>query len=265
MIKEQPSPVWPRLCKLAIGRRWPALGMVLALGMTLALGVLLTACKAWIFDDAQLQPQTIEVTDDMVPDPSYPNLSSVPDQVPRPSPTAQRSDRIVELSADRQSARYSSDPLLARSAALEDDPAYPPAPTLAGRDGGSQVAGVPAPAYGAGRLIGLIYFDHGSVGLSQRDREVLRQVAALQQAEGRALRVVGHASSSSGTANAVAQQSANMTLSLQRARAVAAALSGFGVDSSRIGVEGFGDAQPAYSESAATGEAGNRRVEIFLE
>src|SRR3546814_20231763 len=59
-----------------------------------------------------------------------------------------------------------------------------------------QVAGLPLPtAAGPGQLAAIIFFSHGSADLDPRDRDVLRDIAALQRERGAGLRVVGHASS----------------------------------------------------------------------
>jgi outer membrane protein OmpA-like peptidoglycan-associated protein len=121
-----------------------------------------------------------------------------------------------------------------------------------------------APAV-AGQLVGLIYFGHGSARLDARDRQVLQQVVALQQSQGRGLRVVGHASARTDAADMARHEEKNRTMSIQRAEAVASALVSMGADGGHINIDGAGDAQPVFHEFTSTGEAGNRRVEIFLE
>ena len=56
----------------------------------------------------------------------------------------------------------------------------------------------------------------------------------------------------------------NQDLSQRRAQAVADALSGQGVTSSRMTVEGFGFDRPVASNADDAGKAKNRRVEIVL-
>src|SRR3546814_10894917 len=48
-----------------------------------------------------------------------------------------------------------------------------------------QVAGLPLPtAAGPGQLAAIIFFSHGSADLDPRDRDVLRDIAALQRERG---------------------------------------------------------------------------------
>lgn len=131
---------------------------------------------------------------------------------------------------------------------------------------GAALTAPPPVAPGApGQLVGLIYFGHGSARLDSHDREVLRQVAALQQTEGRGLVVIGHASARTGAMNMAQHEEKNLKMSMHRAKAVADLLVQLGADGSRIAVDGRGDLQPVYHEFTSAGEAGNRRVEIYLE
>jgi flagellar motor protein MotB len=56
----------------------------------------------------------------------------------------------------------------------------------------------------------------------------------------------------------------NQKLSMARASSVARALIGFGAPQGTISVSAVGSQQPVYPEFMPTGEAGNRRVEVFL-
>ncbi|HAA93037.1 MAG TPA: flagellar motor protein MotB, partial [Rhodospirillaceae bacterium] len=53
--------------------------------------------------------------------------------------------------------------------------------------------------------------------------------------------------------------------SLDRANAVAAELIRRGVPAEYIDVSAHGAENPVYAEYSATGEAGNRRAEVFLD
>ena len=117
----------------------------------------------------------------------------------------------------------------------------------------------------SGLLVGLIYFGHGSAGLDNGDRQVLRDIASIQRRHNRALRVVGHSSSRTGFVDPDKHENSNQGMSLERARSVAAALVRFGVEQGRVNVVGLSDSAPVFHEFMPTGEAGNRRVEIFLE
>jgi outer membrane protein OmpA-like peptidoglycan-associated protein len=123
---------------------------------------------------------------------------------------------------------------------------------------------MPAPAERS-ELVGVIYFTHGSAALNKHDRGVLRQVAALHRQRGGGVRVIGHASARTGTVDAATHSSANLEMSMRRAKAVRAALVSLGVTGEKVTAEARGDSQPVYHEFMPTGEAGNRRTEIFLE
>ena len=140
-----------------------------------------------------------------------------------------------------------------QQAAAIPSPAPPPTPSLPPLPPGPPV------------LLGVIYFNHNSTALSQQDLQVLRQVVALQQQSGGVLRVVGHASQRTAQLNPQVHEQTNLQLSQRRAESVARALRGFGVRPDRVIAEGRGDSEQLYYEFMPTGEAGNRRVEIFLQ
>ncbi len=129
--------------------------------------------------------------------------------------------------------------------------------------------GVPggAPGFTGGPpvLLGVIYFNHGSTALSKQDLAILRQVVALHRERGGVLRIVGHASQRTGQANPDTHQQINQRLSQRRADSVARALRGFGMAPGAVIAEARGDRELIFHEFMPTGEAGNRRVEIFLQ
>ena len=57
----------------------------------------------------------------------------------------------------------------------------------------------------------------------------------------------------------------NFNISLRRANSVAAALTEYGVTGKSLHVEAQSDSKPIYLEVMPSGEAGNRRTEIYLE
>jgi outer membrane protein OmpA-like peptidoglycan-associated protein len=113
--------------------------------------------------------------------------------------------------------------------------------------------------------VAVIYFADGSANLSGRDQQVLRQVAVLQQRFGGVIRVVGHASSRTGAMDITRHKLANFNVSLARANAVARALTTAGVPGRFLYVGAVSDSQPVYYEIMPTGEAGNRRAEIYMD
>lgn len=113
--------------------------------------------------------------------------------------------------------------------------------------------------------IAVIYYVYGSKRLSDNDRGVLAQVAEQQRATGAVVRVVGHASTPANSDDPVEAKIANFSIALDRARIVATELTKLGVPANRIHVGSASDDQPAYSNSTASGEAANRRTDIYLD
>ena len=118
---------------------------------------------------------------------------------------------------------------------------------------------------GESRPVALIFFGYGSAGLSRADIAVLKDVVRLHNERGGLVRVIGHASQGSAGRDTARQTLANFNISLARANAVARELSRLGVRTDQIQVAAAGAQQPLYYETQPTGEAGNRRVEIYLD
>ncbi|MBK1668743.1 hypothetical protein CKO28_11955 [Rhodovibrio sodomensis] len=156
--------------------------------------------------------------------------------------------------AQQQSASRESDGAIAAPG-----PSVGQSRTLSRQDAGGQ------PTAGGSRRVAVIYFGHGSAKLQDRDRQVLRKVARIHERQGRDLRVVGHASKRTAAMDPVDHRMANFNASLSRAQAVVDALVSMGVPREAIQLEARGDNDPVYHEFMPTGEAGNRRAEIFLQ
>ena len=112
--------------------------------------------------------------------------------------------------------------------------------------------------------VATIQFNHSSARLGARDRQLISTVASAYQQQGGTILVVGHASSRTRQLAKSRHEVANFKVSFARANAVAQALIRAGVSSERVTVEAVADDQPVYSEAMPTGEAGNRRAEIFF-
>lgn len=251
---------------------------------------------------SQLSPETIAEAE---ADPeSFPNLASVPDEAPRPLPRPQREQIAARLASDHAAAAHggvrsntipedvppAADikpqpvPEPTSPALHSSDASQPPdapsdvAPSaqvavssLGMQQGGEIESGIvsaPKPATaatGGGQLIGVIYFGHDSSSLNAHDREVLVDIAAIRRERGGTLRVIGHASAITGPASQIDHSLANFETSQKRANVVAAELIRIGVPEDKVEAEARSDTQPVYSELMPTGEAANRRTEIFLE
>jgi flagellar motor protein MotB len=133
-----------------------------------------------------------------------------------------------------------------------------------------------APAYGtayststalppSGSPIAVIFFEDASSSVSNRAMGVLKDVALIQQQQGGQIRLIGHASERTAAVSYGQHEAINQRLSIARANAVARALIGFGAPQGTISVSAVGAQQPVYYEFMPTGEAGNRRVEVYLD
>ena len=140
----------------------------------------------------------------------------------------------------------------------------------------AQALTMPAPLPGQQGLVGsrtqvsstrvaTILFLSGSAGLNARDRQILANVRRLHKERGGKLRVIVHASSRTRNTNAVRHKIINFKVSVERADAVARELMRLGVKRNDISVNAVSDSQPIYQEIMPSGEAGNRRAEIYLE
>ena len=128
-------------------------------------------------------------------------------------------------------------------------PAAAPAPT-------AKIVAAPAPAPARSYLV---FFDWDRAELTTRAQAIIAEAAknATHVANTR-IDVAGHADKT-GTA------AYNQTLSLARARAVAAELVRLGVEKAAISITAFGDTKPLVPTAAEVREPQNRRVEIVLK
>lgn len=115
-----------------------------------------------------------------------------------------------------------------------------------------------------GERVATIVFENGSAQLSGRDRDILGSVAQLYKERGGKIRIVGHASHRTRTMPPVQHQMANYKVSLDRANGVTAELARHGVRRDNIILDAEADSDPIYYEVMPTGEAGNRRTEIYF-
>jgi len=129
----------------------------------------------------------------------------------------------------------------------------------------AQAAAVGLPPSGGSIKVATILFDNGSAKLKPRDKRILREVSAFHRKRGGTVRVVGHASSRTRNMDAVRHKMVNFRISAQRADSVARELASLGVPSDKIVVAAHSDEEPVYYEVMPSGEAGNRRTEVFLD
>ncbi|MBO6520864.1 MAG: OmpA family protein [Rhodospirillales bacterium] len=121
---------------------------------------------------------------------------------------------------------------------------------------------LPLPA--SSTRVATILFNNGSSGLDANDRQILADVARLQRQNNATVRVIGHASQRTRNMDPSRHKQANYAVSVKRANQVATELQRLGISSDRILTAAVGDNQPIYLEVMPSGEAGNRRTEIYL-
>ncbi|MBT3909491.1 MAG: OmpA family protein, partial [Rhodospirillaceae bacterium] len=113
--------------------------------------------------------------------------------------------------------------------------------------------------------VATINFSNGSASLSSRDRQIIANAHQLQKERGGKIHIVGHASSRTNSTDPVRHKMVNFKVSVDRADAIARELIRLGVKKEEMVVDAISDANPLYFEFMPTGEAGNRRAEIYLE
>jgi outer membrane protein OmpA-like peptidoglycan-associated protein len=129
----------------------------------------------------------------------------------------------------------------------KDDPAITKAPL-------SQVA--PAAAFPD---LGTVHFDTDQATLTSAGRATLDRAAeAMKSNPNVHMRVEGYTDSTGTDVH-------NLSLSQQRAHAVADYLKGKGINGSRLTGNGFGPGNPADTNATDSGKADNRRVELFSQ
>jgi len=137
--------------------------------------------------------------------------------------------------------------------------------TIGGEPNGAMVENRGAlPVPGSAVKVATILFDNGSSALKATDKRILGAVSRLHSQRGGVLHIVGHASSRTRNLSPVGHKMANFKVSIDRADTVAGELVRLGVAKDRILVAAVSDAEPMYYEIMPSGEAGNRRTEIYL-
>ncbi len=107
--------------------------------------------------------------------------------------------------------------------------------------------------------LGTVHFDTDKATLTPAGQATLDRAAAAMKSNPNAhLRLEGYTDSTGTDVH-------NLTLSQQRAIAVADYLKSKGVDGSRLTGNGFGPGNPADTNATDNGKADNRRVELFSQ
>ena len=139
-----------------------------------------------------------------------------------------------------------------------------PADPSTGSDFASRLISSQSGTPGQEVKVATILFDNGSYKLKALDKRILGAVVRLQRKEGGQIRIVGHASSRTRNLTPVRHKMVNFKISVDRADKIAAALVRLGVNKKNIQIAAVSDGDPAFYEFMPSGEAGNRRTEVYL-
>lgn len=112
--------------------------------------------------------------------------------------------------------------------------------------------------------VATIHFANNSSILDARDRSILGAVIQLQHERGGQVVVVGHASSRTRDMDYITHRMVNFQISMERAASIGNVLKDLGLKGEALEVQAVSDSTPLYMEVMPSGEAGNRRVEIYL-
>ena len=113
--------------------------------------------------------------------------------------------------------------------------------------------------------VAVIQFSNGATNLTKNERAILRKVVALHKERGGSIRVVGHASSRTRDMDPVRHKMVNWSVSTSRANTIAKEFLRLGVSANNLYVGAMADNEPVYYEVMPSGEAGNRRAEIYID
>jgi outer membrane protein OmpA-like peptidoglycan-associated protein len=177
--------------------------------------------------------------------------------LPQLSPGPQRFATVVISSSGVELAAASPGMALSRPT-----PAPTPAASPAGRP--ELVPSKKPIAAKGGFKVATIQFPNGSFDINAQDQRILDNVSVIFRQRGGELRVVGHASSRTRSMDPVEHKMVNFQISAARANTIASELIRLGVPASQIRVVAMSDVKPLYFEFMPSGEAGNRRAEIYI-
>lgn len=112
--------------------------------------------------------------------------------------------------------------------------------------------------------VAVIQFEHAKFEVDNAGKDILSQVAAYAQQSRASVWLFGYGSRRIELVTGETPAAASRALAEDRAREVAVILVKEGVPADRLYLITRGASDPMFHETAETGVAGNRRVEIFL-
>lgn len=213
-----------------------------------------------------------------IPTPSSPDFASIQPRAIELTPPASAPALPANSMASIADDPYTTVVVSSDGVEMADGTIAAPAPTMASeampRFSVAPSTGAPAITTSlqrqtqtgiSGTKVATILFQNGSSGLSDHDRRILNEVVRLHQQRGGKITVVGHASSRTRDMDPVNHKMVNYRLSADRAAKIAAELRNMGLDPETLVVDARSDSMPMYYEIMPSGEAGNRRAEIYFD
>jgi len=137
--------------------------------------------------------------------------------------------------------------------------------SMAASDAPHALAEFDPSALGMSIRVATVYFSVGATSLDKKGRQILRDVVGMFRQKGTSIRVIGHASSRTRDLDPMVHKLANFNISVDRANAVAKGLMRLGIAPKQLFVGAQSDSEPIYFEVMPSGEAGNRRAEIYID
>ena len=185
--------------------------------------------------------------------------------LPQLSPGPQRFATVVISSSGVELAAASPGMALSRPTPAPISAPTPTPTPAASPAGRPELAPSRKPiAAKGGFKVATIQFPNGSFDINAQDQRILDNVSEIFRQRGGELRVVGHASSRTRSMDPVKHKIVNFQISAARANTIASELIRLGVPASQIRVVAMSDVKPLYFEFMPSGEAGNRRAEIYI-
>ena len=233
-------------------------------------------------------PQTMPKSTDMAsapPPPSLPTVTGAPSAQPPFATATMTPPKPFEFPPVNSMAQFGQDEfetVVITADGMESVPEPQPQPLMRMPAAPQQTASVarsgaqfPQPgvttsdevgpvSLGGMLRVATIHFANNSSILDSRDRSILGAVIQLQRERGGRVVVVGHASSRTKDMDYIQHQMVNFEISMKRAGAIGSALKGMGLPGEALEVQAVSDTKPIFLEVMPSGEAGNRRVEIYL-
>lgn len=115
------------------------------------------------------------------------------------------------------------------------------------------------------RKVAVVLFEAESAAVAPSGQRALRKMVTRLHRRGRKVRVVGHAGATATETDPIRRRMAGLTLSIDRAKAVAEFLISLGIDPKSISVTANTELLPAAEKSDPSREAQRHRVEVFME